>query len=57
MPNDMLLVKNETGNKLETLFNGPYIVIEEQEPNVKIMKNGKIDIVHKNNTKPFVKNN
>lgn len=54
-PNDMLLVKNETGNKLKPLYDGPYIVIEEQEPNLKIMKNGKIDIVHKNRTKLFVK--
>lgn len=54
-PNDMLLVKNETGGKLDTLYNGPYLVIEEQEPNVKILRNNKIEIIHKNRTKLFVK--
>lgn len=54
-PNDMLLVKNETGSKLETLYHGPYVVVEEQEPNVKILRKGKIEIIHKNRTKPFVK--
>lgn len=54
-PNDMLLVKNETGSKLDILYNGPYVVVEEQEPNVKILRNGKIEIIHKNRTKPFVK--
>lgn len=56
IPNDMLLVKNETGGKLEPLYNGPYLVVEEQESNVVILKNGKVEIIHKNRTKPFVKN-
>lgn len=51
--NDYLLVKNETGTKLDALYNGPYLVIEDIEPNVKILKNDKIDTVHKNRTKPY----
>lgn len=50
---DKLLLKNETGSKLDTLYNGPYIVIEDMEPNVKIIINGKHEIVHKNRTKLY----
>lgn len=54
-PNDLVLVKNETGNKFQSIFSGPYKVIKDKSPNVEILKdNGKIDIVHKNRTKPYV---
>lgn len=53
-PNDMVLVKNETGNKLCSLFSGPFKVIKEKPPNVEILKNGRVDIVHKNRTKLYV---
>lgn len=48
---DLILLKNETASKLDTLYNGPYIVIEDQEPNVKLIKKYNIEIVHKNRTK------
>ena len=53
---DLLLVKNEVGGKLSPLYNGPFSVLEDLGCNVKISKNNKIDIVHKNRTKPFVSN-
>lgn len=52
---DLILVKNETGTKLEPLFSGPYKVIEDLSPNVKIFKGKKCIIIHKNNTKLFRK--
>lgn len=51
---DLILVRNETANKLDCLYDGPFVVIEDIEPNVKILKNNKIDIIHKNRTKPFI---
>lgn len=52
--NDLVLLKNQTGNKLDAIYLGPYRVIEEITPNVKISKGGKEYITHKNNTKLFV---
>lgn len=49
----LILVKNETGRKLHPLYEGPYIVIEDLGCNVKIQKNNKYEIVHKNRTKMF----
>lgn len=51
---DLILIRNESSNKMDRLFNGPYVVIEEVGPNVKIIKNGKVDTVHKNRTKPYI---
>lgn len=51
--NDLVLVKNETGNKLDALYSGPYKVIKIMPPNVEIMKNGKIDVIHMNRTKLY----
>lgn len=53
--NDLILVKNETGNKLCPLFSGPYTVINDKPPNVEILKNNKVELVHKNRTKLYVK--
>lgn len=50
---DFLLLKNETGSKLDTLYLGPYVVIEDLVSNVKINMNGKIVILHKNRTKLY----
>lgn len=55
-PNDLILLKNETGNKLDSIYLGPYVVIRDLAPNVEIMKNGKLDTVHKNRTKLFIHN-
>ncbi|KAG7309734.1 hypothetical protein JYU34_004231 [Plutella xylostella] len=51
---DLLLVKNETGTKMDSVYLGPYTVVEDLTPNVKIVKNGKEEILHKNRTKPYV---
>lgn len=53
-PNDLILVKNETGNKFTSIYSGPYKVIRDIPPNVEIDKNGKIDLVHKNRTKKYI---
>lgn len=52
---DLILVKNESGNKLDNIYEGPYTVIEDISPNVKINKNDKIDVIHKNRTKLFIR--
>lgn len=53
-PNDLVLVKNETGNKLQSIYDGPYLVIKDVSPNVEILKDkGKTDLVHKNRTKLY----
>lgn len=53
--NELILVRNETGNKLNELYKGPYMVVDDIGPNVKIKyMNGKIDIVNKNRTKPYI---
>lgn len=53
-PNDMVLVKNETGNKLCSLFSGPFKVIKDKPPNVEILRNGKTELVQKNRTKLYI---
>lgn len=52
-PGDSLLLKNETGTKLDALYSGPYDVIIDLAPNVKINMDGKDVIVHKNRTKLY----
>lgn len=48
---DLILLKNETANKLDTLYNGPFIVIKDKEPKAKIIKNHKEEVIHKNRKK------
>lgn len=51
---DLVLVKNEIGNKIESpCFLGPYSVIEDESPNVKVMKGDKEIVIHKNRTKLY----
>lgn len=50
---DLILLKNQIGNKLDKIYTGPYTVIDVQSPNVKILKNNKEYLVHNNNTKLF----
>lgn len=52
--NDLILLKNEINNKFTNVYDGPYVVLEDISPNVRIIKNNKIETVHKNRTKPFV---
>lgn len=53
--NDLILVKNECARKLDCIFDGPFEVLEDLGINVKIIKNGKVDIIHKDRTKKFSK--
>lgn len=50
---DQVLVKNETGGKLDSVYEGPYTVIEDIGPNVIVLKNNKKEVIHKNRTKHF----
>lgn len=50
---DMVLLKNQVGTKLDRIYTGPYTVIEDLSPNVKIIKDNKEYLVHKNLTKLF----
>lgn len=52
-PNDLILIKNEDCNKLDNVFNGPFVVLKDDSPNVQILKNGKVELVHKNRTKLY----
>ncbi|KAH9640804.1 hypothetical protein HF086_001965 [Spodoptera exigua] len=52
-PNDKVLIKNENRNKLTSIYSGPYIVVRDISPNVEILDNGKIKLIHKNRTKLF----
>lgn len=42
----MILIKNETSNKLNVVYNGPKSVIEDLDPNVKVEKDRNIITVH-----------
>lgn len=50
---DYLLVKNPSGDKLDSIYQGPYLVVEDLNCNVKIIKKGKEEIIHKNRTKLY----
>lgn len=52
-PDDLVLVKNNMCNKLDNVYTGPYRVISDESPNVKILKNGRVDTIHKNRTKLY----
>lgn len=52
---DLVLIKSETGNKLSAVYDSPYEVLKDESPNVRIAKNGKGYVLHKNRTKPYVK--
>lgn len=53
---DLVLVRNEIGNKLQCVYNGPYEVIQDKSPNVIVKCKNKVDVVHKNRTKLYCKN-
>lgn len=48
-----VLVKNETGNKLTTLYKGPYRIEEIKSPNIVIKVDDKLVEVHKNRVKLY----
>lgn len=50
---DLILVKNETGNKFQPIYSGPYVVVKDESPNVQILKNNKLELIHKNRTKLY----
>lgn len=52
-PNELVLIKQETGTKLESKFSGPFSVVRDLEPNVEINVNGKIETIHKDRIKKF----
>ena len=52
---NLILIRNPSNDKKESIYLGPYTVVEDRDPNVVILKNGKEEIVHKNRTKLFLK--
>lgn len=50
---DQVLVTNETGNKMQPLFKGPYEVVEVNSPNIKISIDNKLIEIHKNRVKLY----
>lgn len=52
-PGDLVWLKNETAKKLEAKYIGPYKVIEDLNPNLKILINKKEDLVHKSRVKSY----
>lgn len=53
-PGHLILVKSETGTKMTEIYEGPYSVCADCEPNVIILKNGKQVTLHKNRTKRYI---
>lgn len=53
-PNDLILIRNDNNcNKFQNVYIGPFKVLEDISPNVKILKDCKIETVHKNRTKLY----
>lgn len=52
-PGSKVLLKNESGNKVECLFKGPYFVVREDSPNITLQVDNKNIIVHKDRIKPY----
>lgn len=48
---NLILIRNPSNNKTQPIYLGPYRVTEDLCPNVKILRYGKIYIIHKNRTK------
>lgn len=50
---DLILVRKETGSKLDCIYDGPFVVVKDESPNVVIQCKGKLDVIHKNRTKLY----
>lgn len=50
---EKVLLKNDTGNKLEPLYKGPYEIAEDKSPNVVLNIDNKLVEVHKNRVKLY----
>lgn len=50
---DLVLLKNENGSKMDNIYIGPYRVVNDEGPNVKIEIGNKHEIVHKGRIKYF----
>lgn len=55
IPGEPILIKQETGTKLDNKYLGPYNIICDKEPNVEIDVNGKTELVHKDRVKKYIK--
>ena len=53
---EKILLRNEERSKLDAVFSGPYIVVEDNHPNLKIEKNNKMIIIHKDRIRPYYQN-
>lgn len=50
---DKVLLKNNSGTKMDALYNGPFTVISEQSPNILLDIENKQVLVHKNRVKKY----
>lgn len=48
---DLLLIKNEPGNKFDNVYDGPFKVLDHRDPDVRILRNNEEKVIHKNRTK------
>lgn len=53
----LVLLRNDSGLKMDPLFKGPYEILEIKSPNVAIKVNNKITYVHKNRIKMYYSTN
>ena len=53
-PGTSVLLKNETGGKLDETYKGPFKIVQDLGPNVEIEIGKTKDIVHKSRIKHFV---
>ena len=51
---DLILIKNETGSKMDNVYNGPFKIMQDLGPNVEIEIGKTKDIVHKSRIKHLV---
>lgn len=53
-PGDLILIKNETGSKLDNKYFGPYPVIFDRNPNVEVNVNNKSEHIHKDRIRKYI---
>lgn len=57
LPGQLILIKNEAKSKLNSIYDGPYPVLTDRGQNVEVRIKNRLDIIHKDRTKPFITTN
>ena len=50
---DLILLKNEVGSKMDSVYVGPFKILQDLGPNVEIQTGSNTDIIHKSRVKHF----